>query len=81
MSPSAGCLSNGLHLVIEIQIIFKTSEATAIFSQSARLDTISGTLTLFLWVPSPGDAQSVPSYLRRDPHAGQGDIPPGGQRN
>ena len=32
------------------------AKATAIFSQTARLATISGTPTLFLWEPSPGDA-------------------------
>jgi len=59
------------------------AKTTAIFSQSARLVTISGTPTLFLWEPSPGDAGTirVPPWRDEGRMAGRGDIPQGGQRN
>jgi len=43
--------------------------------------TISGTPTLFLWEPSPGDAWNGLFLKRKNRMARQGDIPPGGQRN
>ncbi len=57
------------------------SERPALIFSLAKIGYHSRRQLKFSWEPSTGAAQSVPSYLRRDPHAGQGDTRPGGQEN